>query len=114
WAPVPQFMDVPGLIKDLQKVTDAARAGWFSAIMAGLAVLKSFKPFAAPPSLGLTDVLSTFDMATAMRGEKKHKELYGNTGPDRHSATTEDKACMPCILDHSDDEKVQDARQARD
>src|SRR5437762_3282884 len=83
WAPVPQFMDVPGLIKDLQKVTDAARAGWFSAIMAGLAVLKSFKPFAAPPSLGLTDVLSTFDMATAMRGEKKHKELYGNTGPDR-------------------------------
>src|SRR5438874_5294625 len=52
WAPIPQFVDVPGLTRDLQKITDAARGKWFSNFMAGLAVLKHFKPDGAPLSLG--------------------------------------------------------------
>src|SRR5205809_2211381 len=83
WAPIPQFLDVPGLTRDLQKITDAARGKWFSNFMAGLAVLKHFKPDGAPLSLGPLDLLRSLDLVFAVRGEGKSKKLYGNTGPDR-------------------------------
>ncbi len=83
WAPIPQFLDVPGLTRDLQKITDAARGKWFSNFMAGLAVLKHFNPDGAPLSLGLLDLLRSLDLVFAVRGEEKSKKLYGNTGPDR-------------------------------
>ena len=83
WAPIPQFVDVPGLTRDLQKITDAARGKWFSNFMAGLAVLKHFKPDGAPLSLGPLDLLRSLDLVFAVRGEEKSKKLYGNTGPDR-------------------------------
>src|SRR5205809_1541623 len=62
WAPIPQFLDVPGLTRDLQKITDAARGKWFSNFMAGLAVLKHFKPDWAPLSLGPLDLLRSLDL----------------------------------------------------
>src|SRR5438309_1502234 len=83
WAPIPQFVDVPGLTRDLQKITDAARGKWFSNFMAGLAVLKHFKPDLAPLSLGPLDLLRSLDLVFAGRGEEKSKKLYGNTGSDR-------------------------------
>ena len=83
WAPVPQFLDIPGLTKDLQKVTDAARGKRLTSLMAGLAVLKHYKPFQAPASMGLIDLIKTFDMLFALRGEEKARELYGHGGPDR-------------------------------
>ena len=83
WAPIPQFLDVPGLARDLQQITDAARGKWFSNFMAGLAVLKHFKPDGAPLSLGPLDLLRSLDLVFAVRGEEKSKKLYGNTGPDR-------------------------------
>jgi uncharacterized radical SAM superfamily Fe-S cluster-containing enzyme len=83
WAPIPQFLDVPGLTRDLQKITDAARGKWFSNFMAGLAVLKHFKPDGAPLSMGPLDLLRSFDMIFAVRGEDKNKKVYGNTGSDR-------------------------------
>src|SRR5438067_5270872 len=83
WAPIPQFVDVPGLTRDLQKITDAARGKWFSNFMAVLAVLTQFKPDGAPLSLGPLDLLRSLDLVFAVRGEEKSKKLYGNTGPDR-------------------------------
>jgi uncharacterized radical SAM superfamily Fe-S cluster-containing enzyme len=33
WAPVPEFLNVPGLVKDIQKITDAGRGKKFSNFM---------------------------------------------------------------------------------
>jgi uncharacterized radical SAM superfamily Fe-S cluster-containing enzyme len=82
WAPVPQFLEVPQLVKDIQGITDAARGKWFSNLMLGLALLKNYKPLKAPPSLALIDLLRKFDKSFALTGEKT-KVKYGSAGPER-------------------------------
>ena len=77
-APVPQFINVPGLVKDLQKVTDAARNRTFSGAMMGLALLKNFQPFKAPSKLTLLDILKKFDKTWGVSGKN-----YGKSTPDR-------------------------------
>jgi uncharacterized radical SAM superfamily Fe-S cluster-containing enzyme len=81
WAPVPQFLDIPQLVKDMQKITDAGRGKWFSNFMMGLALLKNYKPFQSPPSLALVDLLKKFDKSFALTGDTKKK--YGDSSPDR-------------------------------
>ncbi len=81
WAPVPRFLDVPQLVKDTQKITDAARTKWFSNLMMGLALLKNYKPFEAPKSLALIDLWKKFDKSWGLTGDPKKK--YGSSGPDR-------------------------------
>jgi len=83
WAPVPQFLDIPGLVADMRKITDAGRVKWFSNVMMGLALLKNYKPFKAPPSLALVDLLKKFDKSFALTGDEKAKKKYGNSGPER-------------------------------
>ena len=54
WAPVPRFLNVPGLVKDMQGITDAARGKKFSMAMvrrAGAAEKLSRVPGAAEPAL---------------------------------------------------------------
>jgi uncharacterized radical SAM superfamily Fe-S cluster-containing enzyme len=80
-APVPQFLNVPGLIRDMQKVTDAARNKYFSGFMVGLALLKNFKPFQAPRQLSLMDILKKFDKTWGITGR-----YYGKSTPDRTMA----------------------------
>ncbi|MFQ5926282.1 MAG: radical SAM protein [Terriglobia bacterium] len=80
WAPVAEFLNVPKLVQDLQKVTDAARNRSFSAFMVGLAVLKNYSPFKAPPSLALIDLWRKFDKSFALASDGKK---YGNSGTDR-------------------------------
>jgi uncharacterized radical SAM superfamily Fe-S cluster-containing enzyme len=77
-APVPQFLYIPGLVKDMQKITDAARNKGFSNLMMGLALLKNYRPFKAPKSLALVDLLKKFDKSFALTGKN-----YGNVGPRR-------------------------------
>ena len=61
-APVPQFLNIPGLVNDMQKITDAGRGKWMSRTsMMGLALLKNYNPFGAPPSLTLSDIMKKFD-----------------------------------------------------
>ena len=83
WAPVPQFLNVPGLVKDIQKVTDAARSKKFSNFMLALGILKNYKPFKAPKSLALMDLIKKFDKSFALSGEKKTREKYGASDPNR-------------------------------
>jgi 7,8-dihydro-6-hydroxymethylpterin dimethyltransferase len=83
WAPVPQFLNVPGFIHDLQMITDAARGRAFSNVMMALALLKNYRPFNAPASLALIDLLKKFDKSFALRGEEKTKKLYGDSSPNR-------------------------------
>ena len=80
-APVPQFINVPGLVKDLQKVTDAARNRVLSGTMMALALLKNFKPFQAPSQLTLLDILKKFDKTWGVTGR-----YYGKSSPDRTMA----------------------------
>jgi len=69
WAPVPQFLDVPQLVADLRRVTDAARGKWFSNLQTGLAILRNYDPFKAPNSLHLSDLLKKFDKSFNLTGK---------------------------------------------
>jgi tRNA A-37 threonylcarbamoyl transferase component Bud32 len=40
---VPAFLDIPGLVRDMRKITDAARGKWVSNFMMGLALLKHYR-----------------------------------------------------------------------
>jgi uncharacterized radical SAM superfamily Fe-S cluster-containing enzyme len=82
WEPVPRFLNIPGLIRDMQKVTDAARGKKFSNLMMGLALLKNYSPFRAPKSLALVDIMKKFDKTFGLTGNAK-KRGYGSVGPDR-------------------------------
>ena len=81
WAPVPRFIDVPNLVKDINSVTDAARGKFMSNLMMALALLKNYKPFGAPPSLTLWELWKKFDKSWGLTGDPQKK--YGKSGPDR-------------------------------
>jgi len=83
WAPVPQFLNVPGLVQDIQKITDAGRGKKFSNFMLAMGILKNYKPFKAPKSLALMDLIKKFDKSFALSGEKKTREKYGASDPNR-------------------------------
>jgi uncharacterized radical SAM superfamily Fe-S cluster-containing enzyme len=81
WAPVPKFLNIPGLIRDMQSITDAARGKKFSSLMMLLALLKNYRAFDAPPSLNLRDIWMKFDKTWAVSKDSNKK--YGRTSPDR-------------------------------
>jgi uncharacterized radical SAM superfamily Fe-S cluster-containing enzyme len=83
WAPVPQFLDIPQLVKDMQGITDAARGKVFSNVMMGLALLKNYKPMKAPKSLALADLLKKFEKSFALTGEARARKKYGASDPNR-------------------------------
>src|SRR3954468_4565087 len=78
FAPVPQFLNIPGLTADMQKVTDAGRGKTFSNVMMGLALLKHYNPFGGPPSLTLMDIMKKFDKSFGLSGKS-----YGKVSGDR-------------------------------
>src|ERR1700687_1260592 len=81
WAPVPRFLDAPSLTRDVTAITDAARGKKFSNFMMAMAILKSYKPFQAPPSLRLKDLWMKFDKTWALSKDADKK--YGKTNPER-------------------------------
>jgi len=76
FAPVPQFLNIPGLLADVQKITDAGRGKWFSNGLMGLALLKHYNPFAGPPSLTLVDIVKKFDKSFGLTG-KNYGKIQG-------------------------------------
>lgn len=77
-APVSQFLNIPGLVADMQQITDAGRNKWFSNAMMGLALLKNYHPFRGPARLTLLDILKKFDKSFGLSGKK-----YGDTSKER-------------------------------
>jgi uncharacterized radical SAM superfamily Fe-S cluster-containing enzyme len=77
-APVPQFLNIPGLVNDMKGITDAARGKWFSNFMMGLALLKNYQPYGAPQSLTLVDILKKFDKSFGLSGKD-----YGRVDGER-------------------------------
>jgi uncharacterized radical SAM superfamily Fe-S cluster-containing enzyme len=80
-AMVPQFMNIPQLVKDTQKVTDAARGKRFSNFMMALALLKSFDPLKSPKSMRLVDILKKFDKTMGATGREYGKGLERRKDP---------------------------------
>lgn len=77
-APVPQFLNIQGLVTDMQHITNTNRGKWFSNFMMGLALLKNYNPYGAPNSLTLKGILMKFDKSFGLSGKD-----YGKVGPDR-------------------------------
>ncbi|MBX3299860.1 MAG: radical SAM protein [Acidobacteria bacterium] len=77
-APVPQFLNIQGLVTDMQHITDTNRGKWFSNFMMGLALLKNYNPYGSPDSLTLKGILMKFDKSFGLSGKD-----YGKVGPDR-------------------------------
>ncbi|HZG52615.1 MAG TPA: radical SAM protein [Pyrinomonadaceae bacterium] len=76
--PVPEFLNIPGLVKDMTGITDAGRGKWFSNIMMALALLKNYQPYGAPQSLTLIDIFKKFDKSFGLSGKS-----YGKVEGDR-------------------------------
>ncbi len=81
WAPVPAFLDIPQLTKDVQSITDAGQSRRASGIMMALALLKNYKPFGAPKSFALIDLFKKFDKSFAL--SKNADAKYGASNPNR-------------------------------
>jgi tetraether lipid synthase len=76
--PVPEFLNIPGLVKDMQKITDAARGKWMSNIMMGLALLKHYNPYTSPSQFTLYELFKKFDKSFGLTGKD-----YGKVSGDR-------------------------------
>ncbi len=74
-VPVPEFLNIPGLVADIRKITDAARGKVYSNLMMGLALLKHYKPYRSPKRLTLIDVLKKFDKSFGLSGIDYGKNL---------------------------------------
>ena len=81
WAPVPKFLNVPQLVEDIKKVTDAARGKAFSNLTFALAMLKNYNPYGAPSTFRLIDLLRKMDKSWGLTPNQRQK--YGTAGPER-------------------------------
>src|SRR6059036_1019450 len=77
-SPVPAFLNIPGLVKDMRKITDAARGKWLSNFMMGLALLKHYRPKNAPTHFNLYELFKKFDKSFGLTGKD-----YGKVTGDR-------------------------------
>ncbi|HVF28193.1 MAG TPA: radical SAM protein [Pyrinomonadaceae bacterium] len=88
--PVPEFLNIPGLVKDMTGITDAGRGKWFSNLMMGLALLKNYRPYGAPQSLTLVDIFKKFDKSFGLSGKS-----YGKVEGDRTKEDIEKRRADP-------------------
>ena len=77
-SPVPEFLNIPGLVKDMQKITDAARGKWMSNLMMGLTLLKHYNPYKSPSQFTLYELFKKFDKSFGLTGKS-----YGKVSGDR-------------------------------
>jgi uncharacterized radical SAM superfamily Fe-S cluster-containing enzyme len=90
--PVPEFLNIPGLVKDMQKITDAARGKWMSNLMMGLALLKHYNPYKSPSQFTLYELFKKFDKS------------FGLTGKDYGKVTGDRSADDMCIIPYGTQE----------
>ncbi len=68
-SPVPEFLNIKGLVTDMQHITDTNRGKWFSNFMMGLALLKNYNPYGAPASFDLIAMFKKFDKSFGLTGK---------------------------------------------
>ncbi|HMF56833.1 MAG TPA: radical SAM protein [Pyrinomonadaceae bacterium] len=67
--PVPEFLNIPGLVNDMKKITDAARGKWMSNLMMGLTLLKHYNPYKSPSNFTLYELFKKFDKSFGLTGK---------------------------------------------
>ena len=82
-APVTAFINADRLAKDVARINDAARGKWLSIVGVTLALLRNYKPDAAPTHFKIKDLLQKFDKSFGATGRS-----YGKVGADRTMADT--------------------------
>ncbi|HVF50221.1 MAG TPA: radical SAM protein [Pyrinomonadaceae bacterium] len=66
--PVPEFLNIPGLVEDMKKITDAGRGKWTSNLMMGLTLLKHYNPYKSPTNFTLYELFKKFDKSFGLTG----------------------------------------------
>jgi len=89
-APVPQFLNIPGLVNDMKGITDAGRGKWFSNLLMGLALLKNYQPYGAPQSLTIGGIFAKFDKSFGLSGKD-----YGRVDGKRSKEDIEKRRADP-------------------
>src|SRR4030081_2975506 len=77
-VPVTAFINADRLAKDVARINDAARGKWLSIIGVTLALLRNYKPEAAPTHFKIKDLLQKFDKSFGATGKS-----YGKVTADR-------------------------------
>ena len=77
-APVPSFINIPQLMKDITKITDAGRGKMMSNMMIAFALLKNYNSFNAPKTFSLLDLMKKFDKTFGLSGKD-----YGKVSGER-------------------------------
>ncbi|MBI2067390.1 MAG: radical SAM protein [Deltaproteobacteria bacterium] len=79
WLPLTEFLNLEGIIKDVQKITDACQPHWLTKLEVGCSLLRNYDVSKAPTNLTLKDFMLKFDKSTGggLRGGK------GNYGVGR-------------------------------
>src|SRR5205814_642240 len=80
-VPVPAFLKLETLAKDVAKLNDAARGRKLSLLGMGLALMRNYDPFAAPKHFRLKDLVAKFDKSFG--ATKKADQKYGKVTGDR-------------------------------
>jgi 7,8-dihydro-6-hydroxymethylpterin dimethyltransferase len=80
-AMVPEFVNVPRLAQDTQRITDAGRGKSLSNLLMALALLRNYDPFKSPKSLSLMDILKKFDKTMGATGKNYGKGLERRKDP---------------------------------
>jgi tetraether lipid synthase len=83
-VPVPAFIKLDQLAKDLTKVNDAARGKFLSVVGMALALVRNYDPFKSPTHFKMTDLLKKFDKTFNATGKN-----YGSVKGDRTMADIE-------------------------
>jgi uncharacterized radical SAM superfamily Fe-S cluster-containing enzyme len=77
-APVTAFLNGDRLARDIQRVNDAARGKFLTVLGMALALMRNYRPFAAPTHFKLIDLLQKFDKTFGATGRN-----YGKVTGDR-------------------------------
>ncbi|MBV9073060.1 MAG: radical SAM protein [Acidobacteria bacterium] len=84
-APVPAFLKMERLAKDVARINDAARGRFLSVLGMALALIRNYDPFSAPTHFKLRDLLQKFDKSFG--ASKNADKKYGSV---KESRTLED------------------------
>ncbi len=69
-VPLSAFLDIEGLMHDLQEVTDASHGRAVTLAEVSLALLKRYKPDQAPPGYTFADLVKQFTSQVGVRGKR--------------------------------------------
>jgi 7,8-dihydro-6-hydroxymethylpterin dimethyltransferase len=83
-APVPAFLNVDQLTRDIALINDANRSKAWAVAGAAVAILRNYNPFGAPPRFRLKDIWQKFDKAFGAT-----KKDYGKVSGERTLADIE-------------------------